>query len=842
MKTFVKSKLKRLAPLDEKLRKHRPYRTVSDRLYSAVWVNLLGGPVPPDDASDELPHEAQSFLEARETAPLVTDQVLYESFHGDRFDGNPKAILDYVLDRAEYEHLTHVVAVKDPSTLAHGYHAADRVYVVAAGSTDYARMLATSEYLVSNSTFPWWFVRRDEQTYANTWHGVPLKTMFSKEKGDPTSFANSQRNFLQATHLLMPNAYSTRELVGAALVGELVADRTFEIGSPRVDQFLPRPTSTTKRILLAPTWRGELHEADAANADLDRLCKRIETELGCMVLLRLHNFTKNVPKSLAKRIVPAHVTNDQVLTTVDALISDYSSIAVDAVAAGIPVVLYVPDREAYESDRGFNYRLEDLPVEVAADEDALLDALGSLASPSEHPNWESSRDELFPLEDGDASMRAAQIIFDGKHLDTRTKEYVAKPIIGVWGGGLRPNGITSSLINFLAAFSDISDTWSLALFTDGHGLKQDRHSTLKQVPSYVHLIHRCGREMYFDDEVDAKNTFFSRNAWSSPYQHSQFDRAMHRESKRIFGDRHVALFIHFGGYRRLWAHIIANANTSKRLIWQHNDLEAEFRARFDDLLGVFQSYAKYDQIVAVSEPTRVLNEQNLSVYYPAGGAVTVRNLIDPVAIAKKAASEFTLTTPDGDQLLTVDSGKGPTQKAIVLPSDQLKLITVARFSPEKDHRLLLEAFAKVRSERKSHLFFLGDGPLFSETVDYAEQLGLREHCSFIGQVSNPYPLMKAADCFVQSSLYEGQPMVILESLAVGTPVIATDIPGNQAFADEEGVQLVQRTAQNLADAILRLKDDPMPSPSPGAVRAYVREVKAEYVALLPEQPELALAR
>lgn len=102
------------------------------------------------------------------------------------------------------------------------------------------------------------------------------------------------------------------------------------------------------------------------------------------------------------------------------------------------------------------------------------------------------------------------------------------------------------------------------------------------------------------------------------------------------------------------------------------------------------------------------------------------------------------------------------------------ILAVGRLSPEKDFGTLLHAFAKVRRALPAKLVILGEGPERSRLESLAVSLNISHVVSMPGFVSNPYPYMKRADVFVLSSVREGLPTALIEAMALGTPVVATD--------------------------------------------------------------------
>ncbi|WP_350656274.1 glycosyltransferase [Psychrobacter sp. S1-30-MNA-CIBAN-0213] len=109
----------------------------------------------------------------------------------------------------------------------------------------------------------------------------------------------------------------------------------------------------------------------------------------------------------------------------------------------------------------------------------------------------------------------------------------------------------------------------------------------------------------------------------------------------------------------------------------------------------------------------------------------------------------------------------------VLKSKQY-LLHVGSFKPQKAHDVLLKAYAE--SSRLYPLALLGQGQLLDQTKELAESLGIADRVVFLGFDKNPYPFMKHAKGLVLSSHFEGFGRVIVESLALKTPVVSTDCP------------------------------------------------------------------
>jgi len=104
------------------------------------------------------------------------------------------------------------------------------------------------------------------------------------------------------------------------------------------------------------------------------------------------------------------------------------------------------------------------------------------------------------------------------------------------------------------------------------------------------------------------------------------------------------------------------------------------------------------------------------------------------------------------------------------------ILAAGRLHRQKGFDVLLEAFAIARAEVDCRLVILGEGPERATLMATAERLGLAYDIDMPGFSDNPFPLMRRAGAFVLSSRWEGFPNALVEAMACGAPVIATDCP------------------------------------------------------------------
>jgi glycosyltransferase involved in cell wall biosynthesis len=160
--------------------------------------------------------------------------------------------------------------------------------------------------------------------------------------------------------------------------------------------------------------------------------------------------------------------------------------------------------------------------------------------------------------------------------------------------------------------------------------------------------------------------------------------------------------------------------------------------------------------------------------------------------------------------------------------DQLAIVMVANLIPYKGHQDLIAAFAGVASEDpRLRLFLIGeDRGISSELSRDASERGVGDRVHFLGQRADVAPLLSAMDLGVMASHEEGSSNALLEKLAAGLPVVATDVGGNpEALADMPNCLLVrpqdpEDLARGLRLAIGRLSAD---EPNRATRRKLVRE-------------------
>ncbi|MBN2144937.1 MAG: glycosyltransferase [Candidatus Aureabacteria bacterium] len=229
----------------------------------------------------------------------------------------------------------------------------------------------------------------------------------------------------------------------------------------------------------------------------------------------------------------------------------------------------------------------------------------------------------------------------------------------------------------------------------------------------------------------------------------------------------------------------------KLLLWEHNNPKSYLTAEkysFIKIQLMKFTYKKADVVITVSKVIKKIMEDNFNI--PFCRAKAIYNPI-PIEIIRERSYE-------------------KVEHGFLNDPQNTVLIAVGRFNAQKRYDRLLGAFKLAHAVNNSmRLLILGQGSLEKDLKQLSVNLGLIDLVDFIGFKNNPYAWMKQADIFVLTSDYEGFPMVLLEAMACGIPIVSVDCPTgpDELILSGENGLLVKMTAEAIASGICALAGD-----------------------------------
>ncbi|MGK7893752.1 MAG: glycosyltransferase [Xenococcus sp. (in: cyanobacteria)] len=213
--------------------------------------------------------------------------------------------------------------------------------------------------------------------------------------------------------------------------------------------------------------------------------------------------------------------------------------------------------------------------------------------------------------------------------------------------------------------------------------------------------------------------------------------------------------LHFNNEIAIWAKLLAGVKT-RVVVSEHNTLSVRSKHQTDrekwaPLFARF-FYPWANEIVTVSH-----------------GAAADLSQVTGLPLSRIKVIYNPVITPE-----LLEQAKEPVEHPWFADGEPPVILAVGRLHKQKDYSTLIRAFAKVRQNKPCRLMILGTGPDRQKLQSLIKELDLESDVLLSGFKANPYAYMSKASMLVLSSQWEGLPTVLIEALAIGIPVIATD--------------------------------------------------------------------
>lgn len=775
------------------------------------------------------------------TQPLKPKWIFYDAFNGLGVLCNPRAIFKRLLENKEFNDYKHIWVVEDyerSSGTVDEFADYDNVIFVTKNSKEHAKYICTSKYIIANTTMPSFYVRREGQIYLNTWHGVPTKSMGYERPGQRIRGAsNVVRNFLGTTHLISANRFVTDRMYKKAyMLDELYEGKFIEAGHPRTDAVLNTDRDyvidklnklgikTDKKIIMyAPTWKGALWNKLEFNLDeFKDTIKSIKSQINTdeyEVYLRVHYFLYKqieMDEELKKITIPFTIDTNELLSVVDILISDYSSIFFDYLVTDRPILFYMPDLEDYNQNRGLYIPLSELPGPVTKDIDEISSYINNIDEVKHEyrKNYDAMKSWCTPQDDGNVCDRVIDIIFKGeeRHDEIQVATKSKKKILIV-SGWKALGGVQDRLKNILSWID--YDKYDVTLVSQ-NPKKEVYINNLQSIDDNVRIIARSGRTIASEKEAkhwrQLRKMFYKTDDIEGLYNEIPYDM-LEREWRRVAGGVTFDKVILYNAATPFWRIFSGIIPARKRAIvdWNcYNDIcndEAGDSAGNVKLNNTIYSNKKYDDIIVAN--SHLLDDEPFREIYANHNIVELPCPINR-RFTETHGAEITLgkATYNDERYSVISNNHRSNDDALLIPAfDETykNFIVVARNIRKYEYINLLKAFIQVQSTNdKVRLYIFDTCNMLKGMINsLREGMGDRSAICYIPSQKLSLALFMKCDCYITPFATPDEDELILLSKLRGMDCIQLDekhISDKRAIALPE-MNVLMSSYEDLLDMV-----------------------------------------
>ena len=709
-------------------------------------------------------------------------------------------------DFNKYEHVWAIYDMEDNQYIMEQYKDLPNVKFIQFDSSDYLKALAEAKYIINNATFPAYVTKKPEQVYINTWHGIPLKTLGYDLPDGNLAVANVLRNFLSTDYLISPNSFHTGIYLDTFKLQGLYEGTIIEEGQPRSDRIYHTDRTKVieelkalgvsvdpdkKIIMYAPTWKG----SDFGNPELglsayfdflDKVKASVNME-EYQVFVKPHQqvyrFIKDDPQVSAE-FIPATIDTNSLLSVVDILVSDYSSIYFDFLDTGRPVLFYIPDLEMYKNYRGVYFPLEELPGPTTKNLDDIVAWINDIDRVQKEYQEVYDKNVAWacPKDDGRVSEKVWEIVLDHKEgYNVKKADTTSKKRLLIYKGTMKDDQATQAFMSLMNQMDH--DKYDVTAYVSASAKDEKGQQKILDLNHHVRTMKRVGTWNADFKEDFVKELMFESGIKNDRYMKHFPHEMFEREIRRCFGKSQFDHVIDFSGDSAFFSMLCLHVRGAKKLIWQHDDMKKLQKklkaAQKQEMNTVFSLYPYFDQIVASSESLRKANQKKLgndktkNKFTCVEDVLNLKEIIECLEkdqILRMGSEEYfvkheTITSQITKQLELVQV---PKEDAVnfAVKADQMK---------DSDIKEWITAFAQIKdNELKARLHVVGESSMANEFTAMVENLNLEGQVILTGYLENPYLYMSKCQYLLVPADQKENAMNLLEAKAVGLQLVRVE--------------------------------------------------------------------
>lgn len=757
------------------------------------------------------------YAQYLESLDIQKSCILYQAGDGTGMTGGPLAMFQYLIEEKKFQKYQHIWVIsgwEENAAAVKKYMGNTHVLFVKKDTDEYWKWLASAKYLICDAEFPVSFSKRKEQVYIHTGFGIPDETQGICIPEGKIRNGNIMRNLLAVDYLISANSKVTDFIRTTYKLDGIFKGNILEAGDPAVDNYGYMKCGQIEDELLErgidiDLWKKIVLYVETDRAEGQDTAKKADT---CLKMI--------------KRLEDAlDLEQYQVLAKIDVQTYNYIKEQVgwtgQFVAQDMDIEQLMPAAYVVVTNGTVDAALTDLEQY-------------SLSYRKNLEKWLCDRGRK---KDSRVCQKVVQTVFGKKDLKNVIRcDHTDKKKLLLYGGVLTTNGITFSFLTLLNHIDYEKYDVTVLARKGKDPVTVDR---IKNLPDKVRVLYQEERVYTPTLEENARHMLIMERGLDAGIQ-APVD-FYKRELKRMFGNAEFDYVVEFTGYNKLYAVLFSYMSKCKKLIWMHNDLKKELDRKSKggrDVGGAlqvcFSTYQYMDKIVGCSQSCMEVNKKNLANEKTADKFTYMRNLVNYERIINEKEDRY-LNIGDKTYYCKNICKEADSMEIETVPVPDKKFInfvSMGRLSPEKNHENLILAFARLYQENTNiRLYILGEGLLRPHLEALIRKENMEGKIMLVGALENPFHFLKACQCFILPSYYEGQPLVIQEARVLKLPIIVSKFSSVKDVLIENGQLMIEQDTDSIYSGLKFYMEGKVPAYEFDAER-YNRQVYPEFEQLL----------